>query len=134
MAYMSGTARRSVGMGAALAVLTALLCLAFAGARDPETLSLAQLAQHDVLLMSCAEEVASSSADPLWCSDPSSPQCIPASPDAPKLVLWDGPEATLGSLLPVDPPRYVLLPWPRPEAEHARGRADILRLERPPRV
>lgn len=136
MALTYSKAARALGLGTALAVLTVLVCLAFAASRDPETLTLVGLDRHtqgESLLMSCAEP-SSASNDVLWCSDPSSPHCIPAAPEVPRLELWDSPDSCATSGLELPAVTYILLPWPRPEAERLHARDAVARLERPPRA
>ena len=134
MAHTRGDVVRALGLGATMVVLVALACLTYAGSRDPRPISLAELAQTETLVMSC-EGGAASSAEPLWCSDPSAPQCAPAAPDAPHLLTATGPDVWLHPLqLPTMLDAYVLLPWPRPLAEAVVARVEQARLERPPRV
>lgn len=122
-----------MGLGAALAALTALLCLAVMAARDGRTISFDELASLNAPLMSC--ESSSSSPDGLlWCSDPSSPHCIPAVPDPPRLELADRPDMTMVPADAVTPATFVLLPWPAPTVAERRGLRIAQRLERPPRA
>ena len=134
MAHTRGDGRRALGLGAAIAVLVALACLAYAGSRDARPLSLAELSRTETLLMSC-DESATSSAEPLWCADPSAPQCAPAAPDAPHVLLAGGPNLWLQPLaLPTSHHAYVVMPWPKPRTESVLARIDQARLERPPRA
>ena len=133
MAHKTGDVWRALGCGAALAVLTAALCLAFAAGRDAEPLSLADLARAESIVMSCDESF--STAEPLWCADPTSPQCSPAAPDVPRIDLGDRvdlwlPPAIADSVQHV----YTLDAWPRPIAVTVHGRNEHARLERPPRT
>jgi hypothetical protein len=131
---------RALGLGTAIAVLTALACLAGAAARDAQTLSLRQFEQlthAESVLMSCAADswpASSSGTDLLWCSDPTSPHCRPAAPQAPQIELWDRPDSVLLPVLQVPVATYVWLPWPRPEAAPLLTRSASDRLERPPRA
>jgi hypothetical protein len=134
---MRSNAPRALGLGTMLIVLTALLCLAFAASHEGRTVTLAgltQLAQGDSVLMSCARDVEPASGPTMWCSDPSSPHCIPAAPEAPRAELWDGPDSALLLSFAVPAATHVLLPWPRlaPSSLHARD--SVSRLERPPRT
>ena len=134
MAHTRGDVIRALGLGATMVVLVALACLAYAGSRDARPLSLAELAQTETLLMSC-DESATSSAEPLWCADPSAPQCAPAAPDAPNVLLAAGPDVWLQPLqLPSRHDAYIVAPWPKPLAEAVLARVDQARLERPPRA
>lgn len=134
MAYKGGDVRR-LGLGTALALLTALACLGFAELRDPHTLSLTELAQADAVLMSCEVGSATSTGEPLWCADPSAPHCSPAAPDAPHALAADRPDLTLCGLdLPERPYTLVATHWPSPRADRAVPRIDGSRLERPPRA
>jgi hypothetical protein len=122
-----------MGIGAALAVLTALLCLAVMATRDGRTISLAELSSLNAPLMSC--ESTSSAVDGLlWCSDPNSPHCIPAVPDPPRLDISDRPDLCTLSAVELTPATFVLLPWPNVAPDQTRGRNDVHRLERPPRA
>lgn len=135
MAYKSGDVRRAVGLGTALALLTALACLAFAATRDPRTVTLADLTEVETVLMSCEDSGVSSSGEPLWCADPSAPHCSPGAPDAPSALAIDRPDVTLLALPDLER-RYTLLTshWPAPPSERAAPRVDLGRLERPPRA
>lgn len=135
MAYKSGDVRRAVGLGTALALLTALACLGFAATRDPRTVTLADLAQAEAVLMSCEDSGVSGTGEPLWCADPSAPHCSPAAPDAPSALAVDRPDVTLLAL-PDFERRYtlVLSHWPPPRNERVAPRVDLGRLERPPRA
>lgn len=132
MAYMAATTRRAWALGAAIAVLTALLCLAAMASRDGGTISLGELSSLHAPLMSCEADGAGSDGL-LWCSDPNSPHCIPAMPEPPRVELGDRPDFTLSSTVPVRPASYVILPWPALRRDSDRGRRDVHRLERPPR-
>jgi hypothetical protein len=129
---------RALGLGTALAVLTALVCLAVAASFESPTLTLAGLAKNahaESVLMSCAEDSSPSGGDALlWCSDPSSPHCIPAAPEVPRPEVWDRPDTSLLSSFDVPSASFVLLPWPRPETASLYARDNVSRLERPPRV
>jgi hypothetical protein len=140
---------RALGVGTAVAVLSALLCLACAASRDSRTLSLhefAQLTHGESVLMSCAEGAHLSSresrddvgGDPLWCSDPSSPHCRPAAPPAARLELSDSPLWTVTPVLEARTELPVVLResrvYPRPEAATLHSLRSAHRLERPPRA
>jgi len=129
---------RALGLGTALAVLTALVCLAVAASFESPTLTLAGLAKSshaESMLMSCAQDSAPSSGDAmLWCSDPSAPHCIPAAPEVPRPDVWDRPDTSLLSSLTVPTVSFVLLPWPRPDHASLYARDNVSRLERPPRA
>jgi hypothetical protein len=122
-----------MGIGAGLALLTALLCLAVTSAREPATISLAELSRLDSPLMSCAPTDAAPDG-PLWCSDPSSPHCIPAAPERQRLELADRPDLALIATAPVAQPTFVVVPWPAIEPDVRDGRAAVHPLERPPRA
>lgn len=133
MAHKAGDVWRALGWGAAWAALTAALCLAFAASRDPTPLSLADLARNESIVMSCDESF--STAEPLWCGDPSSPQCIPAAPDVPRIDLGDRVDLWLPPAIAGSTPRvYTLCSWPEPITTTLHGRADRDRVERPPRA
>ena len=133
MGRMAGTSLRALTFGAALAALTALLCLSFAAARDTRTISLSELTAEEAPLMSC-EPSSSSYEGLMWCSDPSSPHCIPAAPEAPRLELADRPDLALQAVLPEQQATYVLVPWPATDVAANFGRKPDQRLERPPRA
>lgn len=131
---MARNVPRALTLGMALALLSALACLGFAALRDGRLLSPGELSRSRAPLMSCAAEPASSHGELLWCADPSSPQCIPAAPEVPRVHLADRPE-----LLPIASDvlakrPYVLLPWPRAEQATLLARDVSGRLERPPRA
>lgn len=130
---MAGSSRRAMGLGAALSALTALLCLAVMAARDGRTIGLEELASLNAPLMSC-ESSSASMEGLLWCSDPSSPHCIPAMPDPPRLELADRPDLTTAALDEVADAVFVLVPWPTPTHVERRGLRIAHRLERPPRA
>lgn len=130
---------RALGLGAALAALTALVCLAVVASLESPTLTLAGFAKSshaESVLMSCAEDSASHSGNDamLWCSDPSAPHCIPAAPEVPRPEVWDRPDTSIVASLIVPAASFVLLPWPRPETASLYARDNVSRLERPPRV
>jgi hypothetical protein len=137
---MRRNALRALGLGSALAVLTALLCLAVAASFEPPTLTLAGLARSshaESVLMSCADDSSpAGSGSMLWCSDPSSPHCIPAAPEVPRPEVWDRPDSWLLSSFVVPGDTFVLLRtvWPRPELASLYARDSVSRLERPPRA
>jgi len=137
---MRRNALRALGLGSALAVLTALACLAVASSLDAPTLTLTGLSQRshaESVLMSCADDSSSGSGESmLWCSDPSAPHCIPAAPEVPRPELWDRPDSSLSSSLDVPNVSFVLLRavWPRPELASLYARDNVSRLERPPRA
>lgn len=120
--------------GITVVVLTALACLAYTALRDTPTLSLQRMASGSIL-MSCAESTPAS-AEPLWCSDPSSPHCLPAVPQAPRAELSDHPDLWVTASLEAAPTLAfrVLSSWPRSLAETPRGLSHVHRLERPPRA
>jgi len=133
MAHTRGDVVRTLGLGATMVVLTALACLAFAASRDARPLSLAELAQTETLPMSCDGGFATTT-EPLWCADPSAPQCAPAAPDAPPVMIAASPDVWLyTSQLPQRVDSFLLVPWPRPLATSAITRVDQARIERPPR-
>ena len=141
MVHTPANTFRALGLGAALAVLTALACLAGAAGRDARTLSLHQfsaLTQSESVLMSCAQTPThtspGSSGDVQWCSDPSSPLCRPALPPSHRLELWDNPDTFLLPALQVPVATFIWLPWPQPEAATLLPRSASVRLERPPRA
>jgi hypothetical protein len=143
MAPIRRNALRALGLGTALAVLTAFACLALSGwltldSFGSPTLTLAGLAKSshaESVLMSCADDNAPSGGDAmLWCSDPSAPHCIPAAPEVPRPEVWDRPDSSLVAGLTVPVASFVLLPWPRPELASLYARDNVSRLERPPRV
>ena len=141
MAHIPGNTFRALGLGAALAVLSALACLAGAAARDARTLSLhafSALTQSESVLMSCADAPTNTSTsapgDLQWCADPSSPHCRPAVPTSHRLELWDNPDTFLLPALQVPVATYRWLPWPEPEAAALLSRSASFRLERPPRA
>lgn len=111
--------------------LVAIRALADGPAR---TLSLRELASQGSALMSCADERAP--ADTLlWCSDPDSPHCIPALPEAPKTDLAQhGPLAVLTPMEAA--PRHSvgrLIAWPEPRIATLAPAQLPRRLERPPK-
>jgi hypothetical protein len=124
---------RTHGTGAALVVLATLACLLFAEASDTPTCSLSELASRESVLMSC-EDASPVSAELMWCSDPSSPQCLPAAPQVPNPELWDRPDIALPSLFAAPRLGYVWMTWPEADAPAFTGRAPAQRLERPPRA
>lgn len=130
---MAGSSRRAMGLGAALSALTALLCLAVMAARDGRTIGLEELASLNAPLMSC-ESTSGSMDGLLWCSDPSSPHCIPAVPEPPRLELSDRPDMTTVATETVAAATFVILPWPTPAVVERRGLRIAHRLERPPRA
>ena len=114
-------------------MLTAALCLAFAASHDPEPLSLTDLTRSESIVMSCDESF--STAEPLWCADPSSPQCIPAAPDVPRIDLGDRVDLWLPPVVAGTAPRaYTIGSWPEPITTTLHGRTDRDRLDRPPRA
>jgi hypothetical protein len=129
---------RALGLGTALAALTALVCLVVVAAFEPASLTLAgftKSSRAESVLMSCAEDSAPSAGDAmLWCSDPSAPHCIPAAPEVPRPEVWDRPDTSLISNVRVPSASFVLLPWPRPEIASLYARDNVSRLERPPRA
>lgn len=130
---VQSTTMRSTALGAALAALTALACLWVAAGTDPPTCSLAELATRQSVLMSC-EDAGPVSVGLLWCADPSSPQCIPALPQAPRPELWDRPDIALPTVVAPARRGYVWMTWPEPEVLDMPGRTWSQRLERPPRA
>jgi len=132
---MARTARTALGMAAAMA-LCALACLAFAATRDGVTLSsLDALGQKESVLMSCADAPATSGGGALlWCADPSSPHCIPAAPDVPRIELSSSPDLYLLPSVPMPRPTYTLMSWPEPRPRVLASRPRSGRLERPPRA
>ena len=126
---------RARGLGTALALLTVLACLGFAETRDPRPISLAALSQAETVLMSCEDDGASSTGEPLWCADPSAPHCSPAAPDTPNGLACDRPDVALLAMTEPERPYTVLTTsWPGPLAVRAVPRVDQSRLERPPRA
>jgi hypothetical protein len=98
-------------------------------------------AQHGVLvsesfddLLSCSD-VPSTPAEPLaWCSDGSSPQCLPAAPPHASPDLWHGQPAAVGWLSVSVTTRSVLtLPEHPALPQHAPRTREPSPLERPPR-
>lgn len=135
MSSKARKAQRQLGLGTAMAVLAALLCLSFASLDDAATVSsLDALSRVESVPMSCADAPASSGGGLLWCADPSAPHCIPAAPDVPRIELWSSPELVLAPSLPMPRPTYVLMSWPAPHPRVLVSRLASTRLERPPRA
>ncbi len=124
---------RSTAFGAAIAALTALACVWAVGSDEQPLLSLADLANHQSVLMSC-EGSPPIGAALLWCSDPDSPQCIPALPQPPRPELWDRSDITLPTLPSMPSRGYVWMTWPAHQVVDMPGRTPNQRLERPPRA
>ncbi|MET0283179.1 MAG: hypothetical protein ABW352_01865 [Polyangiales bacterium] len=125
---------RSTALRAAFAALAALACVwAVDAFSDGPTLSLADLANHQSVLMSC-ESASPVGAALMWCSDPDSPQCIPALPQPPRTELWDRSDFALPTLPPLPRQGYVWMTWPEHLVVDMPGRSPSQRLERPPRA
>jgi len=118
--------------GAAVA-FAALVAAEFVAPSSSTTLSLLDLDRAHETLMSCGEGEGTG-GEPMWCADPSSPQCIPAAPQgpAPDLADHSAPAALL--LGSAQRRGYLLVPWPKPRPDFVIARSDRTRLERPPRV
>jgi hypothetical protein len=88
--------------------------------------------------LSCADELPSPHEALAWCSDGTSPMCIPALPPQQGPQLWDGPPVLWQPLPQVShtltfvAPRELALT--RPRAERAPATHAIDPLERPPRA
>jgi hypothetical protein len=121
-------------VGAALTAVTLLACLLYADFREGRALSLQQLAHGEAVLMSCARTDSAPSHEPLWCTDTSSPLCLPALPGSQHIDLWDSPPAILVTQLPAEAHAYVWLTWPRPQPTLPPVTRDGERIERPPRA
>lgn len=130
---MAGISTRAMWLGALLIALTALTCLGVQASRDAPTISLAQLAALNAPLMSCEGGRGGGEAV-MWCSDPNSPHCLPATPEPPQAELGDRPDLDVRQLAAIAPATFVVLPWPDPTLSQLRARRDADRLERPPRA
>jgi len=118
--------------GAAVA-FSALVVADFVAPSPETTLSLLDLDRAHQTVLSCGERE-STGGELMWCSDPSSPQCIPAAPPSPAPDFSDN--SAPAALLVGRASRlgYTLVPWPVPVLVSVNGRSDHPRLERPPRV
>lgn len=87
------------------------------------------------VLMSCADDD-SAGGEPMWCSNPESPHCIPALPKPPAPEAVQGTVATLLStfIAPAPLDLGVLTVWPTPPVERTRSLQLSHPLERPPRL
>lgn len=109
-------------------------CLGMGSARGTQTLTLKELTRDEAVLMSCAHE-AGSAGEPLWCSDPDSPHCLPGSPAPATREPWVGPVTGLLWSPQLAPRlRWKLAPqWPAARVVDWVPQTDFERLERPPR-
>jgi hypothetical protein len=118
-------------------VLCASLSIVASSSDEAGLLTLADLATAEELVMSCADAGNPHSSEPLWCADPTSPQCLPGLPPAQRAELRDA-QTLFVSLAPVHPsePRFVLdeASYPAVLAGREPARRSIDPLERPPRA
>lgn len=133
---------QAMGRSATTAVfaltLSTLLGLALLGlysrGDEPSGLTLADLDRSHQTLMSC--DAPADDAEPMWCADPSDPQCIPAAPTHRQPDLLSGAQPivqTASWKMPAHPRGRHLLGWSRPEPRREPKQARAGRLERPPR-
>jgi len=127
----------ALSLGAALIMGTLVVCLTYAGMREPAALSLRDLEHNQTTLMSCdRDDGPLGGAELLWCADPSSPLCLPALPPSGHIELADAPPLALFAhhFVVAPAPSWSLPSWKRPQpGERPRSR-DRARLERPPRA
>jgi len=131
-----------------LALGWGVACVAMGALSEGPSLKLSTLAQPDIVLMSCDQDIASApysvlgtaaedpSPEPLWCENPDSPHCLPGDPAPTRHEPWLSPLAgTLPGLAASSSVRVwrVHSVWPRPDAAGVRSYARSARLERPPR-
>jgi hypothetical protein len=138
-----------------LALGWGVACLACVGTRvlsEGPSLKLSTLAQPDVVLMSCDQDLSSAhlaapysvpgtatqdpSPEPLWCENPDSPHCLPGDPAPTRHEQWLSPLAgTLPALTATSSVRVwrVRSAWAQPRAAGLHSYARHARLERPPR-
>jgi hypothetical protein len=143
-----------------LSIVLGLLALGWAsaclgimlGSEHDHSVGLSALSPPELVLMSCANDVAAGysalasalggdpsgeTPEPLWCENPESPHCQPGTPDSTQQQPWLGPVSTESSARSATRSSWFLpapTGWSRPHATQLVLTAPRTRVERPPRL